>query len=103
MKSILDRIQADPRLASALMPHRVAQAQLASLRLSPSKKSLNISETELSTRDMTPQSSPSKCSLHPMDALSSSQMQPHEKRSPGKRESSGSPNKLILNPQNPHL
>ncbi|GIZ47282.1 hypothetical protein CKM354_001037800 [Cercospora kikuchii] len=103
MKSILDRIQADPRLASALMPHRVAQAQLASLRLSPSKKSLNISETELSTRDMTPQSSPSKSSLHPMDALSSSQMQSHEKRSPSKRESTGSPNKLILNPQNPHL
>ncbi|USW51552.1 Putative protein kinase [Septoria linicola] len=95
MKSILDRIQADPKLASALMPQRVAQAQLASLRLSPSKKSMQVTEAELSGRDMTPQSSPSKA-LHPMDAMSSSQ------RSPTKREST-SPSKLILNPQNPHL
>ncbi|KAL9530581.1 Serine/threonine-protein kinase [Sphaerulina musiva] len=91
MKSMLDRIQADPKLASALMPQRVAQAQLASLRLSPSKKSIvQVSETELSTsRSLTPQSSPSKA------------VQP----SPSKRESTGaaSPSKLVLNPQNPHL
>ncbi|KAF7192912.1 Serine/threonine-protein kinase svkA [Pseudocercospora fuligena] len=93
LKSIVDRIQADPKLASALMPQRVANAQLASLRMSPSKKSMNVSETEVS-RDLTPQSSPLK-SRQSTDALSSST------RSPSKRESS--PTKLVMASQNPHL
>ncbi|EME82275.1 uncharacterized protein MYCFIDRAFT_165403 [Pseudocercospora fijiensis CIRAD86] len=93
LKSIVDRIQADPKLASALMPQRVANAQLASLRMSPSKKSMNVSETEVS-RDLTPQSSPLK-SRQSTDALSSST------RSPNKRESS--PTKLVMASQNPHL
>lgn len=97
MKSILDRIQSDPKLASALMPQRVANAQLASLRMSPSKKGPRVSEAELSARDLTPQSSPSKSALHPSKALSSSQ------RSPSKRESSASPSKLVMASQNPHL
>ncbi|KAF2206817.1 hypothetical protein CERZMDRAFT_115552 [Cercospora zeae-maydis SCOH1-5] len=43
LRSLLDRIQADPKLASALMPHRVAQAQLAS----PSKLILNAQNPHL--------------------------------------------------------
>ncbi|KAF2166356.1 hypothetical protein M409DRAFT_66800 [Zasmidium cellare ATCC 36951] len=90
LKSIIDRVQADPKLASVLMPQRVANAQLASLRLSPTKKAAHITETELSARDMTPQTSPSKA------RYSSGSI-----RSPSK--SSSSPTKLVLNPQNPHL
>ncbi|KXS95364.1 hypothetical protein AC578_8294 [Pseudocercospora eumusae] len=93
LKSIVERIQADPKLASALMPQRVANAQLASLRISPSKKSMNVSEADLS-RDQTPQSSPLK-SRQSTDALTSST------RSPNKRESS--PTKLVMASQNPHL
>lgn len=95
LKSIMDRIQSDPKLASALLPQRVANAQLASLRLSPNKKSALVSESELSPRDLTPQSSPTKA-LHPRSSLSSMS------RSASKREPT-SPTKLVLNPQNPHL
>ncbi|KAK5119889.1 hypothetical protein LTR85_007215 [Meristemomyces frigidus] len=91
LKAIMDRVQNDPKLASALLPQRVANAQLASLRMSPpKKKSMLISESELSSRDVTPQSSPSK-------ARRTSETPP----SPSK--ASGSPGKLVLNPQNPHL
>ncbi|KXT11061.1 hypothetical protein AC579_1969 [Pseudocercospora musae] len=93
LKSIVDRIQADPKLASALMPQRVANAQLSSLRMSPSKKLMNASEAEVS-RDLTPQSSPLK-SRQSTDALSSST------RTSNKRE--GSPIKLVMASQNPHL
>lgn len=91
LKSIMDRIQSDPKLASALLPQRVANAQLASLRLSPSKKTAMVTENELSSRDLTPQSSPSKSTL--VGSL----------RTPSKREPPSSPSKLVLNPQNPHL
>ena len=96
LKSILDRIQADPKLASALLPQRVANAQLASLRLnhSPSKKgSVIVSNSELGSRDVTPQSSPSKAAKHRPNEVSSP-LTPSRKQSPGK---------LVLNPQNPHL
>jgi serine/threonine-protein kinase 24/25/MST4 len=91
LKGIMDRIQSDPKLASALLPQRVANAQLASLRLSPSKKTAMVSESEISARDLTPQSSPSKPTL--VGSL----------RSPSKRDPPSSPSKLVLNPQNPHL
>lgn len=95
LKLIMDRVQADPKLSSALLPQRVANAQLASLRIqSPSKKkSAMISETEIGSRDLTPQSSPSK-------ARKNSDL-PSAPSSPVK--ASGSPGKLVLNPQNPHL
>ncbi|KAK3707364.1 hypothetical protein LTR37_012208 [Vermiconidia calcicola] len=90
LKGIVDRIQADPKLASALLPQRVANAQLASLRMghkSPSKSKGSVRIDELGSRDVTPQSSPTKASR--TRDLSSS---------PSK-----SPSKLVLNPQNPHL
>lgn len=93
LKAIMDRVQSDPKLASALLPQRVANAQLASLRMSPSKKSAQVSETELASRDVTPQTSPSKPSRR------NSEMPPS---SPTK-SSAGSPGKLVMNPQNPHL
>jgi serine/threonine-protein kinase 24/25/MST4 len=95
LKSIMDRIQSDPKLASALLPQRVANAQLASLRAgSTNKRSTIVSANDLPSRDMTPQSSPSKSTL--VGSL----------RSPSKRDAAGiptSPSKLMLNPQNPHL
>jgi serine/threonine-protein kinase 24/25/MST4 len=89
LKSIMDRIQSDPKLASALLPQRVANAQLASLRTSSTKRTTIVSANELSSRDLTPQSSPSKSSL----------------RSPSKRhaEQPTSPSKLVLSSQNPNL
>lgn len=92
LKSIIDRIQSDPKLASMLMPQRVANAQLASLRMSPSKKGPLVSESEIGARDVTPQSSPSKSTYRESGSL----------RSPSKKENA-SPGKLVLNPQNPHL
>ncbi|CAK4033013.1 related to Ste20-like kinase Don3 [Lecanosticta acicola] len=94
LKSIIDRVQADPKLASMLMPQRVANAQLASLRLSPSKKAPLVSESEVGARDMTPRSSPSK-SVYARESTGSL-------RSPSKRENL-SPGKLVLSPQNPQL
>ena len=92
LRSIMDRIQADPKLASVLFPQRVANAQLASLRNSPTKPGTQISEIgSTSASIMTPSSTPSKRS----HVQSSS--------SPSKRESVGSPVKLVMNPQNPHL
>lgn len=94
LKSIMDRIQSDPKLASALLPQRVANAQLASLRLSPSKKHSMVTENEIPSRDLTPQSSPSKQST-----LVGSLRTPSKRHS----EAPSSPSKLVLNPQNPHL
>ena len=99
LKGIMDRIQSDPKLASALLPQRVANAQLASLRVNhtPGKKSSTSSirgATSVESRDMTPQSSPSK-------ALHKSRMNDMSSL-PSKKES-GSPGKLVMNPQNPHL
>lgn len=90
LKAIMDRVQADPKLASFLLPQRVASAQLESLRMSPPKKAPIVYETELSSRDDTPQSSPSKA--RQMSELSAVPVKP-----------SGTPEKLVLNPQNPHL
>jgi serine/threonine-protein kinase 24/25/MST4 len=106
LRGIMDRIQADPKLSSVLLPQRVANAQLASLRAnSPSKKSSSSSSTTSTmmtmgsevvggtgSRDVTPQASPTRSRLHPADLPSS----------PSKTEQ-GSPGKLVLNPQNPHL
>lgn len=85
LKGMMDRIQNDPKLAAQLLPQRVANAQLASLRMSsPQKKAMvSIHEHDMGSRDVTPQSSPTK-----------------SKASPEKRD--GTP-KLVLNPQNPHL
>jgi serine/threonine-protein kinase 24/25/MST4 len=105
LRAILDRIQMDPKLASVLLPQRVVNAQLASLRMSsPAKKSsmasastssgitlVNSTSTTIAEdalgRDVTPQSSPSKAKRH--SELPSSPLK--------------SPGKLVLNPQNPHL
>jgi serine/threonine-protein kinase 24/25/MST4 len=100
LKGIMDRIQSDPKLASTLLPQRVANAQLASLRMnhSPGKKSsmssIRATASSLDSRDVTPQSSPSKAAHRPRigDVPSS----------PSKRESGG-PGKLVMNPLNPHL
>ncbi|GAB1725266.1 hypothetical protein NU195Hw_g4016t1 [Hortaea werneckii] len=90
LKAIMDRVQGDPKLASILLPQRVANAQLASLRMSPPKKSMLVSEAEVASRDMTPRSSPSK--PRRTSELPSTPSKP-----------SGSPGKLVLNPHNPHL
>ena len=97
LKGIMDRIQADPKLASALLPQRVANAQLASLRVnSPTKKNtISIAESELGSRDMTPQSSPSKAVHKPRGSVD-------VPSSPSKGQNQ-SPGRLVLNPQNPHL
>ena len=100
LKDIVDRIQADPKLSSALLPQRVANAQLASLRMkhSPGKKngSVFVAESEVSSRDMTPQMSPTK-------AVKRSRMGDMSSPSSQSKRESGSPGKLVLNPQNPHL
>ncbi|QIX02516.1 hypothetical protein AMS68_008033 [Peltaster fructicola] len=90
LKAMMDRIQADPKLSSILLPQRVANAQLASLRMSSPTKtgSVLVSEMELDARDMTP--SPTKSSQR----VSESPLSPTKIRSPGK---------LVMNPQNPHL
>ena len=100
LKGIMDRIQSDPKLASKLLPQRVVNAQLASLRMnhSPGKQtstsSIRTAAAGMDSRDVTPQSSPSK-------AVHKSRMS-DVSSSPSKRES-GTPGKLVMNPQNPHL
>ena len=100
LRGIMDRIQSDPKLASALLPQRVANAQLASLRMNtPRKKKeggMLVQESELGSRDVTPQSSPTK-------AVKSRMSMNDVPSSPSKRHESSSPGKLVLNPQNPHL
>lgn len=93
LKAMVDRIQSDPKLASSLLPQRVANAQLASLRMkSPSKKSgVLVSEMELDPGNVTPQTSPTR-SLGKTSDLPSSPSKQH-----------ASPSKLVMNPQNPHL
>ncbi|WPH03855.1 Hypothetical protein R9X50_00673800 [Acrodontium crateriforme] len=91
LKAIMDRIQADPKLASALLPQRVAAAQLASLRCS-SKKTSSVTQSELGTYNKTPHSSPKKSRRTTTD-LQSTPCSP----------SKPSPGKLVMNPQNPHL
>lgn len=91
MRALMDRIQSDPKLASSLLPQRVANAQLASLKThSPKKSSISVTEIELSAQDLSPSRSPTKSprrtSEHPL--------------SPSK---ASSPTKLVMNPQNPHL
>lgn len=79
LKSIFERVQADPKLSAQLMPARVAATQLASLRLptSPSKRPSVVVAAERGRDTLnTPPSSPVK------------------------RE--GTP-KLVMAPQNPHL
>ncbi|KAK4565986.1 hypothetical protein LTR86_003835 [Recurvomyces mirabilis] len=103
LKTIMDRIQSDPKLASALLPQRVAAAQLASLRMhSPSKKrtsTMGVEAGDVGARDMTPPTSPSKPARHqPTDRSSILSSAPSSPTKP-----SGSPGKLVMNPQNPHL
>lgn len=89
LKSMMDRIQSDPKLSSALLPQKVASAQLASLRMAASpKKQALVSESAIGSRDTTPVSSPTKPSRRTSEVPSS----------PSK-----SPSKLVMNPQNPHL
>jgi serine/threonine-protein kinase 24/25/MST4 len=98
LKAIMDRVQADPKLSSALLPQRVANAQLASLRVnSPSKikKTSLVTEMEIDSRNVTPQASPTKA-RRTTDLLST----PSAPSSPTK--AGGSP-RLVMNPQNPHL
>ncbi|KAF2764089.1 Pkinase-domain-containing protein [Teratosphaeria nubilosa] len=97
LKAILDRVQADPKLVSALLPQRVATAQLASLRMSPGKKSGVLAaagETSLSTsareeRRTPPHASPAKSKFSPSSSSSPTKV--------------ATPAKLVMNPQNPHL
>ena len=90
LRAVMERIQGDPKLAAALLPERVAGTQLASLRVhSPSKRGKVGGEE----RDVTPQASPSKARSRPSEQAPSS---------PSKG-AAGSPGKLVLNPQNPHL
>lgn len=91
LKAMVDRIQADPKLASVLLPQRVANAQLASLRMSPPKKSILVTESQTASRDVTPQASPTKARRTNGPPSSPS------------KQHSGSPGKLVLNAQNPHL
>jgi len=99
LKSIFERVQADPKLAAQIMPARVAATQLASLRLptSPSKRQSTVVVVSERERDTlaTPPSSPVK-----RDGSSS----------PSKRDGSSSPTKrdggtpkLVMAAQNPHL
>lgn len=92
LKGMMDRIQADPKLASALLPQRVVNTQLASLRMNSPTKKGSVRLGEDGSRDVTPTASPSKAAKH-RDSLSSS---------PSKGQPN-SPGKLVLNPQNPHL
>lgn len=105
LKNIFDRIQSDPKLAAAIMPQQIVNAQLASLRIpksTPSKKTAMVTERDFaagagatgsigkgklqgkgSVRLSTPASSPTKLAA----------------ASPSR---DGTP-KLVMAPQNPHL
>nr|POE65678.1 serine/threonine-protein kinase svka [Quercus suber] len=86
LKAIIDRVQADPKLAAALLPQRIATAQLASLRRGSPAKSTGAGTV------VDPSSiSPSKKPRRPDPTTTSSS------------SNSNSPTKLVLNPQNPHL
>ncbi|KAK4964006.1 hypothetical protein LTR66_012524 [Elasticomyces elasticus] len=95
-KLMLDKVQQDPKLTAQLLPQKVVNTQLHSLRAghSPSKRVPVVSEKDVpsnvSSRDITPSTSPSKA-VQP----STPQQQT--------RQQSESPTKLVLNPQNPHL
>lgn len=94
LRAIMNRIQSDPKLARTLLPQRITGPPPASVRMNtPSKKTAVITETALGSRDVTPQSSPSKARRAGDRSVPSS---------PSK-QLSGSPTKLVLNPQNPHL
>ncbi|KAK3074818.1 hypothetical protein LTR53_002413 [Teratosphaeriaceae sp. CCFEE 6253] len=100
LKAILDRVQGDTKLASTLLPQRVANSQLASLRMqSPTKKHSSIAPaSDAGSRDVTPTASPSKARR----TTAADRSIPSSPTKP----SSGipkSPSKLVLNPQNPHL
>jgi serine/threonine-protein kinase 24/25/MST4 len=103
LKSMMDRIQSDSKLASVLLPQRVASAQLASLQQSSPIKAKLPSGLQ-QARDTTPQSSPTKSSC-----LNGSVRLGTPTRSPSKHDinvaaaAAASPGKLVLNPQNPHL
>lgn len=94
-KEVVEKIQAEPKLAGVLLPVHTAGAQLASLRsLSPSKCARvegpeREENGEGEWRDLTLAGSPSKAT----------------NISPVKTDADGnrSPSKLVLNPANPHL
>lgn len=93
LKAMFNRLQSDPKLAVAIMPQHIVNAQLASLRVAkstPSKKTAMVSERDFGngtnsigrgSLKSTPVSSPTKA--------------PRESRD-------GTP-KLVMAPQNPHL
>ncbi|GAB7340340.1 hypothetical protein MBLNU457_6789t2 [Dothideomycetes sp. NU457] len=90
LKAIMDRVQADPKLAAAVMPKHVANAQLASLKVAK-----------------TPHRSPSMASLSPTKRSAASSAD-NDVASPAasptkQRTPSSSPLKLTIAPQNPHL
>ncbi|KAF2860027.1 Pkinase-domain-containing protein [Piedraia hortae CBS 480.64] len=89
LKAIVDRIQMDPKLASVLLPQRMAAAQADSMRMSRKNSQRGTS----TNRDVTPHSSPSKAK----------RVSEGSSYSPTKSGGSSSPSKLVLNPLNPHL
>ncbi|KAF2483761.1 kinase-like domain-containing protein [Neohortaea acidophila] len=110
LKSMMDRIQADPKLASALLPARVVNAQLASLRGNRSpvkgggKKSGSVvvmvaEETaEETDAEAMQTSTPTKGS----NVRTSSTPQQSPSKPQAQQQSPGGA-RLVLNPQNPHL
>lgn len=127
LKGMIERIQSDPRLASALLPQRHSshQPSMGSLRMKdPTKKASIASSTSTLIGDpdyqpgmsdrSTPLSSPTKTPSHsrrhsempPSTPTPSPSKQQHHRglsASPSKDNLSRSPSKLVLNPQNPHL
>ncbi|KAM0723350.1 hypothetical protein Q7P37_000336 [Cladosporium fusiforme] len=116
MKSMIERISNDPKLAAALLP----QSQLPQRPQSSAAKKPSISSSTTSTlvnadapdilsssspikipssRRLSelPMSSPPKSSHGQHTPSSPTKQQPHHTRDPS------SPSKLVLNPQNPHL
>jgi len=90
LKAIMDRVQADPKLAAAVMPKQVANAQLASLKVS---KTVHRSPS-LASLSPTKRSAVSSADNDVASPTSS----PTKQRTP-----SSSPLKLTIAPQNPHL
>ncbi|KAH9822086.1 Serine/Threonine protein kinase, catalytic domain [Teratosphaeria destructans] len=99
LKAIMDRLQSDPKLVSALLPQRVANAQLASLRLSPAKKSGVLLASEHSLSPTKEESTPPPPPSPPKSKRPSTSSSTITSPSPSK----AAPGKLVMNPQNPHL
>ena len=101
LKAIVNRVQADPKLAAAIMPKHVANAQLASLRVaktprSPNANALHKSASKSNLVAVNENSTASPAPAPPSASTPTSS--PTKQRAP-----SSSPTKLVMNPQNPHL